>query len=188
MKNKKKQNWTQQTLRMKDNHTWKAPGGYKIVVMDRGAVSFNVPQNWLVAKLEPFELNDAPPPDDNARLSVTFWRNPPGIDWTGLPLKQLLLQSTTGVGHDTLSRSEVLKLPRADLEIVWNEHRFMDPVEHREAYSRHALARGWDVHALLTLDLWVTDAEKLQPMWDEVMRSLQLGRTIEDPTKGPTLH
>lgn len=188
MKHKKKKRWAQQSLRMKDNHTWSAPDGYKIVVIDRGAVSFNVPHSWFVAKLEPFELNDAPPPDDNARLMVSFWRTPPGIDWTELPLKQLLLQSTTGTGHDILSRSEVVKSPRTDLEIVWNEHRFIDPVEHREAYSRIALARGWDIHALCTFDFWVDDTEKLQPMWDELLRSLQMGRTIEDPTKGPVLH
>jgi hypothetical protein len=188
MKHKGKKRWHQSTLRMKDNHTWKAPDGYKIVVIDRGAVSFNVPDGWLVAQLEPFEMHDAPPPDDNARLMVSFWRTPPGIDWTELPLKQLFIQSTEGSKHEILSRSEIIKMARTDLEIVWNEHRFMDPVEHREAYSWIALARGWDIHVLITLDLWVTDAEKLQPTWDEVLRSLQLGRYIEDPTKGPLLH
>src|SRR5688572_3343318 len=39
------------TLKMKDDHTWDAPKGYKIVVADKGAVSFNIPRTWVIAKL-----------------------------------------------------------------------------------------------------------------------------------------
>jgi len=71
---------------------------------------------------------------------------------------------------------------------VWTEHRFLDPVEKREAHSRIATARGWDVQVLITFDFWVDDAANMRPVWNEVLRSLQLGRTIEDPTKGAVLH
>jgi hypothetical protein len=176
-------------MKMAENHSWEAPDGYKIMVIDRGAVSFNFPENWIVAKLEPhLELHDAEPPDDEARLSVSFWRTPPGIDWTDLPLAPLLAKASEGSKLEILARSEIIRFPRADLEIVWTEHRFMDPVEKREAYSRIAMARGWDVHVLITFDFWVSDAEKLAPMWDEALRSLQLGRTIADPSKGVIKH
>jgi hypothetical protein len=189
-KRKHKPQWQKKTLRLKDNHTWKAPKGYKIVVLDRGAVSFNIPEGWLVAKLEPnLELHDNPPPNDNARISVSFWRFGPGIDWTGLPLGPLLIQATEGAHQDDiLARGEIIKSERTDLELVWTEHRFLDPQEKREAYSRIALARGWDIHALITCDFWVDDAERLIPIWSEVLRSLQLGRYIEDPTKGVVTH
>lgn len=178
-----------QRHRLKDNHTWTAPKGYKILVLDRGAVSFNFPETWLLAKMEPnVELNDAAPPNDNSRLSVSFWRTPPGIDWTELPLEPLLLQSTQGSDLDILERSGIFKSDRTDLEMVWTQHRFMDPKEHREAYSRIALARGWDIHVLMTCDFWVDDLDKIKPVWDEALRSLQLGRKIADPTKGATLH
>jgi len=158
------------------------------VVLDRGAVSFNIPERWVVAKLEPaFELNDREPPNDNARLSVSFWRTPPGIDWSGLPLIPLLAQSLEGSELEILEREEIRKTARTDLEVVWTQHRFLDPVEKREAYSRIAMARGWDVHVLITFDLWVDDLQKFKHVWDEVLRSLQLGRYIEDPTKGVTL-
>ena len=142
----------------------------------------------MVAKLEPaFELNDREPPNDNARLSVSFWRTPPGIDWSGLPLIPLLAQSLEGSELEILEREEIRKTARTDLEVVWTQHRFLDPVEKREAYSRIAMARGWDVHVLITFDLWVDDLQKFKHVWDEVLRSLQLGRYIEDPTKGVTL-
>jgi hypothetical protein len=188
-RNKKKQ-WQKKTLRLKDTHSWQAPKGYKIVVLDRGAVSFNVPQGWIVVDTEPFTMHDAEPPDDEARLTVSFWRTTPGIDWSGLPLPQLLEQSAVSDDDDldVLERGEIVIEGRNDLELVWMVQRFLDPTEKREAYTRIAMARGWDVHVLITGDFWVDDMPAFQPMWDEVLRSLQLGRVIEDPTRGAVTH
>lgn len=183
------QGYSKKRLRLKDNHTWQAPKGYKILVLERGVVSLNIPEKWNVVKTQPnVELHDAPPPDDNARLSISFWRLPPGVDWTGLPLKELLEKSTEGSSLEILERGEIITSKRTDLEMVWRQDRFLDPVEKRDAFTRIMMARGWDVHALITFDFWVDDALKLEGMWDELMRSLQLGRYIEDPTKGVTLH
>lgn len=188
MKQKKHKNpQPYKKLRLKDNHSWSAPDGYKIVVLDRGAVSFNIPKNWIVAKTEPFEMHDNEPPDDNARLSITFWRFPPDVDWSGLPLVKLLIDSTKDSRTEVLERSEIMKVERSDLEMVWTQHRFLDSAEPREAYTRILIARGFGVHALITSDFWVDDLEKFAPMWAEVLRSLQLGRYIEDPTRGVVL-
>jgi hypothetical protein len=175
-------------LKMRDNHTWKAPNGYKIVVLERGAVSFNIPEGWQLTKFEPIEIYDKTPPDDNARLSVSYWRLPVGPDWSGLPIVQMLIDATKDDTQDILARGEIITSPRTDLELVWTEHRFLDPVEHREAYTRIAVARAFHVQVLITFDFWVDEAEKRIPVWSEVLGSLQLGRVIDDPTKGPTLH
>jgi hypothetical protein len=176
-------------MRLKDNHTWNAPEGYKILVVERGLVSFNFPESWLLVKMQPVEIHDGEPPDDNARLMMSFWRLPPGVDWAGLPLAPMLVQSVEEKEgeREILSTSEVYRPPRTDLEMVWLEQGFMDPEEHREAFSRIAIARGWDVQALVTFDFWATDRARFAPVWDECMRSLQLGRKIEDPTKGAVL-
>jgi hypothetical protein len=50
------------------------------------------------------------------------------------------------------------------------------------------MARGFDIHALITCDFWMDDSEHLIPIWPEILRSLQLGRVIEDPTKGVVRH
>ncbi len=178
------------TLHLQDNHSWNAPDGYKIAVLDRGAVSFNFPESWHLVKMEPFELNDDLPPNDDARISVSFWRLPPGVDWTGLPLAPMLVQSThiDKSERKILERSSIVTVERDDIELMWTEYRFIDPVEKREAYTRIAIGRGFDVQVLITSDYWVDDAQRLRPIWLEVMRSLQLGRTIQDPTKGVTLH
>jgi hypothetical protein len=177
------------TLKMKDNHTWDAPKGYKIVVADKGAVSFNIPRTWVIAKLEPnLELNDRKPPNDDARLSMSFWRTTPGINWSAMPLEPLLLKSMEGSDFEILETGPIVTVPRDDLELAWMERKFMDPKEKREAYTRIALGRGFDVHVLITCDFWISDARRIRPVWDEALRSLQLGRVIDDPTKGVTLH
>jgi hypothetical protein len=189
MAKKKKQPLQKQTLRLKDNHTWKAPKGYKIVVLDRGKVSFNVPEAWHLEQMEPhIELYDKAPPDDNSRLSVSTWQTPPGIDWSGLPLDDLLQKSTDGSELEILERGKITRSSRGDIELVWTEHRFFDKPEQREAFSRIAIARGFDVHALFTLDYWVDDSPQIRPIWNKIIQSIQLGRYIEDPTKGETLH
>lgn len=191
-KRKKQAPFQKQSLKLKPNHTWTVPKGYKIFVADRGAVSFNIPQSWVIGKFEPLEINDVQPPDDNARLSLTFWRFPPGIDWTGLPLIPLLRQSLEGTREesdtDIIEQSEVITADRQDIELVWVKRRFIDSTEKREAFSWVAMARGFDVHALLTFDFWLDHLELRKPVWDEVLRSIQLGRSIQDPTRGEIHH
>lgn len=177
------------TIRLKDNHTWNAPKGYKILVIDRGAASFNIPESWLLMKMEPLELHNAEPPNDNARLMVTVMRSPPGIDWTELPLEPLLLKSIVTSEKDVVSTSNPETVTRPDVQLVWVQQRFIDPVERpREAFSRIAIARGGSMHLLFTFDYWVDKADEFIPAWDEVIRSLQMGRYIKDPTKGEPHH
>jgi hypothetical protein len=188
LKHRHKKGFKKSTLRLADNHTWQVPKGYKIVVADRGAISFNIPASWFLAKMEPLELYDHEPPKDDARITVSFWRLPPGVDWSGLPLSNMLTDATKDEPYEILERGELTKSSREDIELVWTERRFMDPQEKREAFSRIALARGFNVQALVTFDFWLDDLEKSKPVWDEVLRSIQLGRTIEDPTKGAVRH
>jgi hypothetical protein len=188
-KNKhKNRQFVKTTMRLKDNHTWTAPDGYKVVVIDRGAVSFNIPESWLLVKMEPLEIHDGAPPNDNARLMVTVWHMPPGIDWTGLPLAPLLMQATEGTRREILEQTGPTPLERDDIEFVWLQQRFVDEVEKREAFSRIAVARGWNIHLLITFDFWVDDLKRCEVAWNEVLRSLQMGRVISDPTQGPVLH
>lgn len=177
------------TLRLAADHTWKAPVGFKTMVIDRGAVSFNFPEKWIVVKWEPnLELNDRKPPHDKARFSISYWRLLSGVDWQGLPLTEMLKHAADNSEYETLSRGEMVQQAREDLEVAWMEQSFLDPNEKREARTRIALARGNGVQVLITFDFWPEDGKRLQPAWEEALRSLQLGRRIADPTKGMTLH
>lgn len=188
MKHKPEHPWEHQVLRLKDHHTWKAPPGYNVFVADRGAVRFNFPHGWVVVpSSDCIALHDQKPPNDNCRLAVSYLRLPP-IDWSGLPLAQLITPIIEGDQRQILARGDIVTVPRADLEVAWTEIRFLDPQERREALSRIALARGSNLQALITSEFWADDAARWGPIWDEVMRSVELGRYVDDPTRGDVLH
>lgn len=178
--------WSKKTLGMDPDHGWRCKPGYTIFVADRGAVRFDFPESWVVVTDEEgVRLHDAQPPDDNCRLQLSVFRLAAGIDWGGLPLASMLDQSLDRDDPGTLSCSPIAHVLRPGLEIVWTEVRRTDPVEKREARSRHLFAGGGDVSTLITLDYWPEDASRFEPVWDEVLRSLRLGEYVADPRRGP---
>lgn len=174
----------QEQLKLKRDHQWRARPGHRIFVVDRGAVRFDFPQTWVLRMGERTVcLYDREPPDDDCRLEVSFTRLPP-VDWSGLPVEQLL---DTAVGSDTRGtegRGRTYVVRRHGLRLAWTELRFTDPVEGRAARSRMLVGIGNNVQCLITFDFWNDDQERLAPAWDEVVRTLELGIHIEDPTTG----
>ena len=186
---KKKLKWRKEVIKLKDDHTWKAKPGHRIFVAGRGAVRFDIPQNWL---LDPgpdsFQFHDRKPPHDDCRLEISYRRLPPGIDWSQLPLSQLLEHLVKEDPRKPYTQSEIHTVQRPELEYAWVEIYFIDPAEKREAISRLCLARGANVQPYITMDFWPEHAARYTPVWDEVLRTLQLGVYIKDPTRGLTLH
>jgi hypothetical protein len=183
-------NWRKEKLRLKKKHGWRGKPGYNIFVMDRGAVRFNVPEKWVV-KPEAGHINihDREPPDDECVLAVSYLRLPPGVDWSLLPLSELLRDSVEGDDREVISRAETVEEERDDLSLAWTEMRVIDPEERREAFSRICIARGQNhIQCLITFDFWVSDAERARPVWEETLRSLEVGWFIADPTQGPVAH
>ena len=179
--------WDKQILKLREGHGWKAKPGYKIFVADHGAIRFDIPEEWIIVPgPKSIRFYDRQPPDDNCRLEVSLMRTPP-VDWSGLPLSELIQKALNDDATETRGRGEVHTAKRPDLELVWTETSFMDRKERREARSRICLARGPNMHALITLDLWKDDLTRLGPAWDELVSSLEMGLSIEDPTRGPIL-
>ncbi|MBA3443192.1 MAG: hypothetical protein H0T92_25380 [Pyrinomonadaceae bacterium] len=181
-------NWNKQTLKLKKNHTWTAKPGCRIFVADQGAVRFDIPQDWVVIPdSDSIKFHDRQPPDDDCTLAFSYMRLPP-IDWSGLPLSQLVQQIVDGDTREITFQGKMHTAERPDLEIAWTEVVFIDPVEHRQARSRICLGRGSNIQPLITFDFWEEDAARCGQVWDDVLRSLELGMKIEDPTRGHTLH
>ena len=180
--------WKKETLKLKPHHGWKGKPGYHLFVADRGAIRFNFPENWVVIPgEESINFHDKSPPDDDCRLSVSCMRLPP-IDWTGLPLASLVQQVIDGDEREAKQTGPVVEEKRGDLELAWAEVSFRDQLEDRVAFSRICLGRESNVQCLITFDFWVDDAARAQPVWDEVLRSLELARYVEDPTVGDVVH
>ena len=170
-------------LKLKDGHTWSCQPGYKIFVLDRGALRFDVPQNWVMEiGGRSVKFHDRQPPDDNCRLEVSLLAHSQ-IDWTGLPLDKLLRDAVRSPSEE-VQQEEVRRHSRPGVELVWAEKVYVDPQESKPARSRIAIVRGTRAHALVTLDFWEADAERVVPVWDEVMRTIDMGLKVQDPTVG----
>jgi hypothetical protein len=152
--------------------------------MGRGAVRFDFPRSWI---MEPdtvsFKFYDRTPPSDDIRLEASYNLIPP-IDWSGFPLARLL-ESVIADDHRRLSPTgDVTSVERDNLRLIWRETRFEDPVEKREARSRICIGIGTSIQCLITLDYWPEDAGRAIPVWDEVVRTLELEHYVSDPTLG----
>lgn len=109
------------------------------------------------------------------------------MDWSSLPLTQLIMAAVSDSSRNILARGDIVRVQREDIEMAWIETRFMDPLEHREALSRLSIARGSNLQALITFDFWMEDKAHFAPVWDEVMRSVELGRYVDAPSVGDVL-
>jgi hypothetical protein len=178
--------WSKEVYPLGENHAWKAKPGYKIFVADRGAVRFDFPQDWIVLPgSDSIKFHDRTPPDDTCVLQVSVIHLPAGVDWSALPLTQLVIAALKGDDQNASSRGEIVQARRRDLEYAWIERRRLDPGENREAVGRLCLARGSNIQALITFDYWPEDAGRFGPVWDEVLRSLRLGEYVVDPGRLP---
>ena len=175
------------TFKLQERHRWKAKPGHSVLVLDRGAVRVDYPEGWIV-KHHPdsMKIHDGEPPDDNCVLAVSYIRLPP-IDWSGLPLRELVAAAASGADRGIVERKEIVEEPRSDLELAWIEVRYTDAQEKRPAVSRIAIGRGSGIQCLVTFDFWADDAAQLEPVWKEALRSLVLGWYVDDPTLGPVI-
>ncbi len=181
---KRKPEWIKETLELGDDHRWQCNPGYKVFVADRGAVRFDVPQDWhFEPDVKSFKFMDRKPPDDDCRLEVSFNRLPEA-DWSLFPLHYTLKKVLEEDSRGVIDRGEIMTVKRQTARIVWAELKFIDSNENREAFSRICIGLGSNVQCLITFDYWADQAEAMTPVWDEVIRSLTLGLYIRDPRTG----
>ena len=65
-------NWRKQVFDLPQNHGWTAKPGNKVFIADRGALRFEIPQDWLVEpNRKSVKFRDAKPPDDTMGLEVS---------------------------------------------------------------------------------------------------------------------
>jgi len=176
--------WIKETLDLKGDHNWQSQPGYKIFVLDRGAVRFDVPADWhFEPDTKSFKFMDKKPPNDDCRLEVSFNRLPPA-DYSLFPLEASLRKIAKEDTRNPIAISEVTTLKRQTARIAWIEIKFIDPDENREAFSRICVGIGSQIQCLLTFDVWESDRDRLSPVWDEALRTLTLGLYIRDPLTG----
>ncbi len=175
--------WKKETLKLREGHGWMAKPGHQIFVADRGALRFDIPKEWVVIPGESsFRFHDRTPPEDECALEVTLMYLPPGVNWSAMPLASTLVEVVRGSYEEALGHGECVEVQRPDLELAWVESRYLDTVEMREARARTCIARRGNIQPLITMSYWPSDAERFIPVWDEIIRSMQLGVYVKDPT------
>ncbi len=180
--------WKKKSMDLMPGHRWKSAPGYNICAINRGAIRFDYPQGWDVnADEDSLKIRDFPEPDDNCVLAVSQMHLPTEVaDF--VPVSELVRVSAASDERDIRERHDVVEMKREDgIELAYAEVRYFDPKQKRDAFSRLCMARGSGVYCLITFDFWVEDAAKVEPVWEQALRSLILGVYIKDPTKGPVI-
>jgi hypothetical protein len=178
--------WVKQTLELSDNHRWDCAEGYRVFVAGRGAVRFDIPADWeLEPKEKSFRFLNAPEPNDDCALEVSFNLLPPEFNLQDFPLPGIVKKIAREDSRDLLEMGELVRVQRQTARIAWIEFKFMDHQEEdREAYSRICVGLGSGVQCLITCEFWADQAERFTPVWDHVLDTLVLGLFIRDPRTG----
>lgn len=180
--------WSKRTRQLPKSHGWKSKPGYQIFVADRGAVRFDFPVDWTVVPgTDSIKLYDRAPPDETCGLQMTVFYLPGEIDFSALPVADLLAAALQNEEkeHEVLSRTEMFRLQRGNMDLAWMETRYMEAKEKREAIARRCLARALNIQPFISFDYWADDVKRLEPVWNEMLRTLRLGEFVQDPLRGP---
>jgi hypothetical protein len=173
-----KPQWNKYTMPMPPGHQWKCSPGHNLFIADRGAVRFEYPEDWHHGPEDDGSIgfHDRVPPDDDCSLRASVIHFPPGVKLAdvdrALPLDKLIVDA---VARDTRSVSfdgTVHHVAKPGTAVVWVQMTFIDPIEHRPARSRMCMARARGIQPLITMDYWDDLADRFEPVWDNVMRSL----------------
>ena len=188
--NRNKKRWESREFNLSEQHRWKAKPGNRIFVINRGAVHFEYPREWVVKpEGDSICLYDGEEPDDDIRLQVSVMQlGPDGsiVNWDLLaPIEHLMENDLQRDVRHRTRRGPMLRVKRRDLEYAWLEIDFVDPTEKRKAHSRACIARGGNVQALITMEYWPEDHGIANDVWNGVLESLKLGVYVENPFRGP---
>jgi hypothetical protein len=119
---------------------WKARPGYRVLVMDCGAVRFDFPQDWLASLDSKYiRIVDREPPSDRCSLLVSCRWISPGV--AGFPIRELLHEVTIDDNPE-----------RPIVEAAWRQMRFIDNLQRQDARTRVCLARGGRTLATIVFD------------------------------------
>jgi hypothetical protein len=172
-----------EVLKLSPDHQWNASPGHNLAVIDRGAVRFEIPRDWVCAPDEDsVKFLDVAPPHDRCRIAASRPGFPSIADQ--VPIRELVQLATQADARVVLAKGDITAVTRGSLELAWIELRVTDPEEHREAVSRLCLARDVSVYTLITSEFWVDESAEFSPVWDHVLETLRLGELILDPTVG----
>jgi hypothetical protein len=177
--------WKSKSMKLKKDHIWQCKPGNRICVLGTGDVYFEIPLEWImVPDNDSIKFYDANPPDDDIRLAFSHYKLEPRIDWSGLPLADLVKEGLNGDERQLTQVTDYIHRKQKNIVICWQDSTFIDAVEKREAFTRLCLCRYFELLCMITVDFWPEDKERVDSVWEVIMDSLTMGLKIKDPRLG----
>lgn len=172
--------------RLAPGHGWRAQPNHTILVLDRGALRLEYPAAWVVKVTDDcLRIYDKEPPADDCALGVSSHRWPSAV--LGVSVASLVGAALASGKRTFIAVEPIVEEANLDHALAWGEGRWIAAPENREACARLCIARNAEVHALLTFDFWLSDRERVDPVWRGILATLQLGQWVDDPLRGPSL-
>jgi len=171
--------------KLKPNNTWKCTPGYLLCVIGRGDLSFEYPSGWQhEATGTSIKCRDKPYPRDNYVLEVSVLRLAP-IEETPYTLPMLLAGNTGKGSVRDIPEEDIRTFAREDVQIVWYEYREIDREQKRPVIWRHAMCHTGSLYGIVSFGFWESNEARGDALWNHILKTLIMDRTIEDPTMGP---
>lgn len=149
--------------------------GYSIFVYGTGDVRIDVPTAWHMTQTEhTTELRDRPEPETSGLIQITVFPRSPLADVPGVPLRRLFRDMQARSGEEVVSRGAIHEVKERDLQMLWQETRYVDAAAGRIARATTHLARGWHRHVVITCTCWDEERERFAPIYEIVRRSLRI--------------
>lgn len=169
------------------DHQWKVKSGHKALVAGSGAVRLDFPRTWI---FEPgptaARIYDRRPPREQGRIQMSYSYLPP-CAWDMFPL-QPTVENMLRAYPDALGISPVHTLYRLGWRLVWGEVHRLDSQDGRPLRCRTAVALGTTVVVLLSFDFYESERPRMEPVWDTLLETLDIGKCIPDPTTGAVIN
>ena len=183
-----------------ENHGWVAKPGNRIFVANKGAMRFEVPQDWTMnmpkgSRAFVFYDRETEAAADirlDARV-IYLAQQAPNVDWSQLqpwnepPITEWLKKNIASDRRNPIKVSPPLTLEMNGIKVAWAETDFVDPLEQRLAHTRlcYALKAPAALMGLIAMDYWHDVADRARSAWNDVLGTLKLGEYVESPFRGP---
>jgi hypothetical protein len=171
--------------RLLPGHGWHTRPGCRTIVLDRGAVQFDYPRSWIVVpSTDSVAICDREPPANQSRLEVSFLRLPLP-EYEELPPAADLVDRVTSPARDNATNGPLREEIRHGIEVAWRDIFLGSTPRRPDGLFRVGIARRGAIHCLITYEWLGGHQARRDDVWEEVLDTLVLDRSISDPARGP---
>jgi hypothetical protein len=176
-------NSSMKVTELEANHVWKASPGCRILVLDGGAVRFDIPREWVISPRDNHVLIfECRPEASRCTLGVSWHRVP--TESFEIPLAMILAHGAATEIRQILERGSIQRVLRPPLEIAWLQFRVLESSDNREMCVRMGIGRAATTQAVFLFEFAPEDELRLFDAWQTLLQTLVLGEYISDPATG----